>query len=209
MPNTIPVPGPSRNLWTLDESLYVDEAVRFVAAQGIRGEGAIVKHDHGEENLVELVYLAEGAVYGGLEDSRIVKAGRSAAIPIGVTHGNLDLPSHGQWLSVKVHGSARYLRPISLSISDDCVAHMFDLGEKRLSISFADEYSLLSSLLEATKIGPRRRTAFNSFHLPLIDTGNVPSTYKSSEERPERARYLGIEWTVASPLYKSKITLHF
>ncbi|HLD05475.1 MAG TPA: hypothetical protein VJG90_07175 [Candidatus Nanoarchaeia archaeon] len=190
MPNIIPVPGRSRNIWTLDSSLYVDDAVRFVAVQGVRGQGAIEPHDHGVENLVELIFLADGSIYGGLDDPRIVKAGCSAAVPIGVTHGDLGIPSRGQWLSVKVHGSAQYLaKP---QVKGKSIVHTFETRGGLLAVAFSDAVYDLADLLVAAREGCIPTSA-HIMGFPLVDVKKRPDSYEVPQIGPKMGRYLGIE----------------
>lgn len=194
MPNIIPVPGASQNLYTLDQSLYVDAAVHFVAAQGIKGKGAIELHDHGIENLVELVFLTEGSVYSGLEDPKIVKVFGSAAVPIGVAHGNLGAPSHGQWLSVKVKGSVRYLAD-PLYKDRHSIAHTFEEEKKRLTVGVSNQQGELMKLLNRAR-GSRVLKHRHILHVAPLDLDNLQGVYRpTSYKCGQDSRYLGIEWS--------------
>lgn len=187
-------PAPFRNLWTLDESLYTNGPVQFVAVQGINGTGRIKAHDHGRpENLTELIFLHPGSMYRGLERYGVVIEGYSRGVPIGVRHGDARMDSSGQWVSVKVDDSATYLEnPVALD--DLTVAHTFDYEGDLLVVAASDDLSKLERVMERAR-GDRNIMEQVIMGLPLIDSYEAGGEYTKVDSGSDVGRYLTIAFT--------------
>ncbi len=94
----------SKNLATVSKP---NQRILGVWLQGIDptvGErGRVMPHDHGSDNITEIIITYDDSVYAGLPDPIEIINNKFSVhlVPPGLTHGSQNQPSFGSWISIK------------------------------------------------------------------------------------------------------------
>jgi hypothetical protein len=102
------VKGPHTGLLTSDNLANVsNQRIVGVWLQGIDpnvgNEGRIMPHDHGADNVTEIIITYDDSAYAGLPEPIESVDNRFFIhlVPPGKVHGSQTQPSYGSWISIK------------------------------------------------------------------------------------------------------------
>ncbi len=113
MQQTPPHPG----LMTSAENLYQGTDTSIVAVKfqtvdekvAAEGEGRVFAHNHGAEDVTEIIVLAAGSSYPNLPKAELQNDKYSVHfIRPGIWHGSHAEPAHGSWVSIKFKNPVRF-----------------------------------------------------------------------------------------------------
>ena len=106
-----PVEGPHIGLQSSDNLLpkTADSHIAGIWLQQIdldlgKTDGRIMPHNHGDENIDEIVITENDCIYAGIPvEGTTVGNYTVFVIPAGTQHGSETEPSFGRWVSIKFH----------------------------------------------------------------------------------------------------------